>query len=169
MSMCIYVKFSLCKKICEGFVCLSITLLAVWDECNCAVVWAFFGIAFLWDWKLTFSSPVENTHTVKQTKMLRFSPTWIIHTENCSYIHSHVPIHILIHIWMPSHSHIYKYTQINTDFNKMTHTYMFIHIYPNLHIHKVSLFIYWHAQTHKTFTNFFTQRKFHINAHAHIQ
>ena len=21
-----------------------------WDECNCAVVWAFFGIAFLWDW-----------------------------------------------------------------------------------------------------------------------
>ena len=24
---------------------------SVWDECNCAVVWAFFGIAFLWDWK----------------------------------------------------------------------------------------------------------------------
>ena len=23
---------------------------SVWDECNCAVVWAFFGIAFLWDW-----------------------------------------------------------------------------------------------------------------------
>ena len=22
----------------------------LWDECNCAVVWAFFGIAFLWDW-----------------------------------------------------------------------------------------------------------------------
>ena len=22
-----------------------------WDECNCAVVWAFFGIAFLWEWK----------------------------------------------------------------------------------------------------------------------
>ena len=21
------------------------------DECNCVVVWAFFGIAFLWDWK----------------------------------------------------------------------------------------------------------------------
>ena len=28
----------------------SITLLYLWDECNCAVVWAFFGIAFLWDW-----------------------------------------------------------------------------------------------------------------------
>ena len=23
---------------------------SVWDECNCAVVWAFFGIAFHWDW-----------------------------------------------------------------------------------------------------------------------
>ena len=22
----------------------------MWDGCNCAVVWAFFGIAFLWDW-----------------------------------------------------------------------------------------------------------------------
>ena len=25
-------------------------LASVWDECNCAVVWAFFGIVFLWDW-----------------------------------------------------------------------------------------------------------------------
>ena len=23
---------------------------SVWDECNCVVVWTFFGIAFLWDW-----------------------------------------------------------------------------------------------------------------------
>ena len=23
---------------------------SVWVECNCAVVWAFFGIVFLWDW-----------------------------------------------------------------------------------------------------------------------
>ena len=22
---------------------------SVWNECNCAVVWAFFGVAFLWD------------------------------------------------------------------------------------------------------------------------
>ena len=22
----------------------------VWDECNCVVLWTFFGIAFLWDW-----------------------------------------------------------------------------------------------------------------------
>ena len=23
---------------------------SMWNECNCAVVWAFFGIAFIWDW-----------------------------------------------------------------------------------------------------------------------
>ena len=23
---------------------------SVWDECNCAVVWAFFSISFLWNW-----------------------------------------------------------------------------------------------------------------------
>ena len=25
-------------------------LASVWNECNCVVVWTFFGIAFLWDW-----------------------------------------------------------------------------------------------------------------------
>ena len=28
---------------------------SVWDENKCAIVWAFFGIAFLWDW-------IENWH-----------------------------------------------------------------------------------------------------------
>ena len=31
---------------------------SVWDECNCAVVWAFFGIAFLWDWNEIWPFPV---------------------------------------------------------------------------------------------------------------
>ena len=31
---------------------------SMWDECNCAVVWAFFGIAFLWDWNENWPSPV---------------------------------------------------------------------------------------------------------------
>ena len=26
---------------------------SMWNECNCAVVWAFFGIASLWDWMKT--------------------------------------------------------------------------------------------------------------------
>ena len=31
---------------------------SVWDECNCVVVWTFFGIAFLWDWNENWSVPV---------------------------------------------------------------------------------------------------------------
>ena len=31
---------------------------SVWDECNCAVVWAFFGIAFLRDWNENGPFPV---------------------------------------------------------------------------------------------------------------
>ena len=31
---------------------------SVWDECNCDVVWAFFGIAFLWDWNENWPFPV---------------------------------------------------------------------------------------------------------------
>ena len=31
---------------------------SVWDECNCAVVWAFFGIAFLWNWNENRPFPV---------------------------------------------------------------------------------------------------------------
>ena len=40
---------------------------SVWDECNCAVVWAFFGIAFFLEleWKLTFSSLVATAEFSK--------------------------------------------------------------------------------------------------------
>ena len=31
---------------------------SVWDEHNCAIVWAFFGTAFLWDWNENWSFPV---------------------------------------------------------------------------------------------------------------
>ena len=31
---------------------------SVWDECNCAVVWAFFCITFLWDWSENEPFPV---------------------------------------------------------------------------------------------------------------
>ena len=31
---------------------------SVWDGCNCAVIWAFFGIAFLWDWNENWPFPV---------------------------------------------------------------------------------------------------------------
>ena len=31
---------------------------SMWDECNCVVVWAFFGIAFLLDWHENWPFPV---------------------------------------------------------------------------------------------------------------
>ena len=39
----------------------------MWDECNCAAVWTFFGIAFLWDWNenWSFSSPVATAEFSK--------------------------------------------------------------------------------------------------------
>ena len=30
----------------------------MWDDCNCAVVWAFFGIALLWNWNENWPFPV---------------------------------------------------------------------------------------------------------------
>ena len=30
---------------------------SVWDECNCEVVWTFFGIAVLWDWNEDWPFP----------------------------------------------------------------------------------------------------------------
>ena len=31
---------------------------SLWDESNCVVVWAFFGIAFLWNWDENWPFPV---------------------------------------------------------------------------------------------------------------
>ena len=31
---------------------------SVWDECNCAVIWAFFDIVFLWNWNEEWPFPV---------------------------------------------------------------------------------------------------------------
>ena len=30
---------------------------SMWDECNCAIVWTFFGIAFLWVWNENWPFP----------------------------------------------------------------------------------------------------------------
>ena len=31
---------------------------SMWDECNCVVIWIFFGIAFIWDWNENWPFPV---------------------------------------------------------------------------------------------------------------
>ena len=40
---------------------------SMWDECNCVVIWTFFGIAFSLGlkWKLAFSSPVTTAEFSK--------------------------------------------------------------------------------------------------------
>ena len=44
---------------------------SVWDECNHAVVWAFFGIAFLWDWNENwpFQYQIVRIHTKETTRI----------------------------------------------------------------------------------------------------
>ena len=52
---------------------------SVWDECNCAVVWAFFGITFLRDWNENWPFPVQ--------LILTKCPLYINHfTKHFTYI-----------------------------------------------------------------------------------
>ena len=37
---------------------LGHSLTNVWNECNCMVIWTFFGIALLWDWNENWLFPV---------------------------------------------------------------------------------------------------------------
>ena len=50
---------------------------SLWDECNCAVSWAFSGVAFFGglEWKLTFSSPVATTEFSKFAGILSAAPS----------------------------------------------------------------------------------------------
>ena len=51
-------KFSvhlLVKPHLENF---ELYFVSVWDECNCAVVWTFLGLTFLWDWNENWPFPV---------------------------------------------------------------------------------------------------------------
>ena len=53
-------------------------LYSMWDVCNCAVVWTFFGIAFLWDWN-------ENWHFPVWWPLLNFPNLlayWVQHTAS---------------------------------------------------------------------------------------
>ena len=68
-------KFSihiLLKPSLENFECYFAN---VWDECNCMVVWAFFGIAFLWNenWPLPGLWPLLNLWQMRQEYMMEKS------------------------------------------------------------------------------------------------
>ena len=49
----------------ENFECYSIS---VWDECNCAVVWTFFVIAFLWDWSENLKQNLVRIRTQEEER-----------------------------------------------------------------------------------------------------
>ena len=55
LNICKFTVHVLLKPGLENFKHYFTTM---WDECNCAVVWAFFGIAFLWDWNENWPFPV---------------------------------------------------------------------------------------------------------------
>ena len=44
-----------CKEL---YINERLSLASMWNECNCMVVWRFFGIAFLWDWNENWPFPV---------------------------------------------------------------------------------------------------------------
>ena len=52
---------------------------SVWDECSCAVVWTFFGLAFLWDWN-------ENWPFADLWPLLSFPKCWRIECSALSPI-----------------------------------------------------------------------------------
>ena len=51
-------KFTVHVLLKPGFENFEHYFTSVWDECNCAVVWAFCGIAFLWDWNDNWPFPI---------------------------------------------------------------------------------------------------------------
>ena len=55
LNICKFTVHKLLKPSLENF---EHYFASMWDECNCAVVWAFFGIAFLWDWNENWPFPV---------------------------------------------------------------------------------------------------------------
>ena len=51
-------KFMVCVLLKHGLGNFEHYFTSMWGECNCAVVWAFFSIAFLWDWNKNRPFPV---------------------------------------------------------------------------------------------------------------
>ena len=56
---------------------------SMWDECNCVVVWAFFGIAFLRDWNENWPFPVL-WPLLSFASLLAY---WVQHFHNIIFYH----------------------------------------------------------------------------------
>ena len=51
-------KFTVHVLLKPGLENFGLYFASVWGECNCVVVWTFFGIAFLWDWNENWPFPI---------------------------------------------------------------------------------------------------------------
>ena len=75
-------------------------LTSVWDQCNCVVVWAVFGITFLWDWNenwtflvlwplLSFSTFAGTlSAALSQHHLLGFEIAQLEFITSTSFVHS---------------------------------------------------------------------------------
>ena len=59
-----------------------------WNECNCTVVWAFFVIAFLWDWNENWPFPVL-WPLLSFPNLLAY---WVQHFHSIIFQHHHMPL-----------------------------------------------------------------------------
>ena len=73
---------------------------SVWSVCNCVVVWAFFGIAFLWDWNDKWSFPIP----CPLLSFLNLLTYWVQHFH--SIISSKFP-HLIYMLFNLSHVHLW--------------------------------------------------------------
>ena len=72
---------------------------SVWDKCNCAVVWTFFGTAFLWDWNENWHFPVlgKSLHLCsKDMQMITFNSK-LPQTEGNISIHQLYNLHLWLY------------------------------------------------------------------------
>ena len=73
-------KFSVHILLTPGLENLEHYFASMWDECNCAVVWVFFGIVFGIEWKPTFWLN-ENSATAEFSKFAGILSTAL--SQNC--------------------------------------------------------------------------------------
>ena len=107
-----------------GWRTLSITLLALWDEYNCTVVWTFFGIALLWDWNENWPFPVlwpllsflNLTYWVQQFHRIIFR-IWNSSTETPS-----PPLALLV-VMLPK-SHLILHTRMSGSRSVITPSWL---------------------------------------------
>ena len=70
---------------------------SMWNECNCVVLWAFFGIVFLWDWN-------ENWPFLVLWPLLSFKPTFSL--SSFTFIKRHFSSSSLSAITMVSSAYL---------------------------------------------------------------